>query len=69
MPERCIISLLEGEVAGGDKRGRMSASINYSIEDKKIMQLNIDYSKYPLRDLLRALELRYSDECKDIFEL
>ena len=69
LPERCLISLMEGEKMGGDIRGRMSASINYSNNSKNIVQLCIDYSKDPLKNLFKALNLRFSKEFRDIFDL
>ena len=68
-PKRCLQSLCEGDKMGGDKRGRMSASIIYSISNKKTMTLRIDYSNNPLNKLFEALELRYSEEYEEIFDL
>ena len=34
----------------------------------RIMTLRIDYSNNPLKDLSKALEKRYSKECKDAFD-
>ena len=68
-PKRCLQSLYEGDKMGGDKRGRMSASIIYSIPNKKIMTLRIDYSSNPLKELFEALKLRYSEEYEKIFDL
>ena len=68
-PKRCLLSLFEGDKMGGDKRGRMSASLIYSIPDKKNMTLRIDYSKYPLKELFEALELRYTKKYERIYDL
>ena len=68
-PKRCLLSLLEGDKMGGDKRGRMSAAIIYSTPNKKTMTLRIDHSNNPLSELFEALELRYSNEYEDIFDL
>ena len=68
-PKRCLLSLFEGNKMGGDKRGRMSAAIIYSTPNKKTMTLRIDHSNNPLSELFEALELRYSNEYEDIFDL
>ena len=68
-PKRCLLSLLAGDKMGGDKRGRMSASLIYSIPNKKYMTLRIDYSSNPLKELFKALELRYYKENEWIFDL
>ena len=68
-PKRCLLSLLAGDKMGGDKRGRMSASLIYSIPNKKYMTLRIDYSSNPLKELFKALELRYYKEYEGIFDL
>jgi len=67
-PKRLLLTLIAGENAGGDKRGCMSAAIEYFKPNKKIMTLRIDYSNNPLKDLSMALEKRYSKECKDVFD-
>ena len=54
---------------GGDKRGRMSASLIYSIPNKKHMTLRIDYSSNPLKELFEALELRYTKKYEEIYDL
>jgi len=68
-PKRCLLSLFEGDQIGGDKRGRMSASLIYSIPNKKNMTLRIDYSSNPLKELFEALELRYYKKHEEIFDL
>ena len=68
LPKRCLMSLLEGDKLGGDKRGRMSASIIYFIPNKKIMTLRIDHSNNPVKELFKALNLRYSKEYEEIFD-
>ena len=68
-PKRCLLSLFEGNKMGGDKRGRMSAAIIYSTPNKKTMTLRIDHSNNPLSELFEALELRYSNEYENIFDL
>jgi len=67
-PKRLLLTLIAGENAGGDKRGCMSAAIEYFKPNKRIMALRIDYSNNPLKDLSIALEKRYSKECKDAFD-
>jgi len=67
-PKRLLLTLIAGENAGGDKRGSMSASIEYFKPNRRIMTLRIDYSNNPLKDLSMALEKRYSKECKDAFD-
>ena len=67
-PKRLLLTLIAGENAGGDKRGSMSASIEYFNPSMRNMTLRIDYSNNPLKDLSMALEQRYSKECKDAFD-
>ena len=67
-PKRLLLTLIAGEDAGGDKRGCMSAAIEYFKPTRRIMTLRIDYSNNPLKELLLALEQRYSKECKEAFE-
>ena len=67
-PKRLLLTLIAGENAGGDKRGCMSAAIEYFKPNRRIMTLRIDYSNNPLKDLSMALEKRYSKECKDDFD-
>jgi uncharacterized Ntn-hydrolase superfamily protein len=67
-PKRLLLTLIAGENAGGDKRGCMSAAIEYFKPNRRIMTLRIDYSNNPLKDLSMALEQRYSKECKDAFD-
>ena len=67
-PKRLLLTLIAGENAGGDKRGSMSASIEYFKTSMRNMTLRIDYSNNPLKDLSMALEQRYSKECKDAFD-
>ena len=67
-PKRLLLTLIAGENAGGDKRGCMSAAIEYFKPNRRIMTLRIDYSKNPLKDLSMALEKCYSKECKDAFD-
>ena len=67
-PKRLLLTLIAGENTGGDKRGCMSAAIEYFKPNRRIMTLRIDYSNNPLKDLLIALEKRYSKECKDAFD-
>ena len=63
-----MLTLIAGENAGGDKRGGMSAAIEYFKPNRRIMTLRIDYSNNPLKDLSMALKKRYSKECKDAFD-
>jgi len=67
-PKRLLLTLIAGENAGGDKRGCMSAAIEYFKPKRRIMTLRIDYSNNPLKDLSIALKKRYSKECKDAFD-
>jgi len=67
-PKRLLLTLIAGENAGGDKRGCMSAAIEYFKPNRRIMTLRIDYSNNSLKDLSMALEKRYSKECKDAFD-
>ena len=67
-PKRLLLTLIAGENAGGDKRGCMSAAIEYFKPNRRIMTLRIDYSNNPLKDLSMALVKRYSKECKDAFD-
>ena len=67
-PKRLLLTLIAGENAGGDKRGCISAAIEYFKPNNRIMKLRIDYSNDPLKDLSMALEQRYSKECKDAFD-
>ena len=67
-PKRLLLTLIAGENAGGDKRGSMSASVEYFKPSMKNMTLRIDYSNNPLKDLSMALEQRYSKECKDAYD-
>ena len=67
-PKRLLLTLIAGENAGGDKRGSMSASIEYFKPNMRNMTLRIDYSNNPLKDLSMALEKRYSKECIDAFD-
>ena len=67
-PKRLLLTLIAGEDAGGDKRGCMSAAIEYFKPNRRIMTLRIDYSNNPLKELSMALEQRFSKECKDSFD-
>ena len=67
-PKRLLLTLIAGENAGWDKRGCMSAAIEYFKPNRRIMTLRIDYSNNPLKDLSMALEQRFSKECKDAFD-
>jgi uncharacterized Ntn-hydrolase superfamily protein len=67
-PKRLLLTLIAGENAGGDKRGCLSAAIEYFKPNRRIMTLRIDYSNNSLKDLSMALEKRYSKECKDAFD-
>ena len=67
-PKRLLLTLIAGENAGGDKRGCMSAAIEYFKPNRRIMRLRIDYSDNPLKDLSIALDQRYSKECEDAFD-
>ena len=55
-PKRLLLTLIAGENAGGDKRGCMSAAIEYFKPNRRIMTLRIDYSNNPLKDLSMAFE-------------
>jgi uncharacterized Ntn-hydrolase superfamily protein len=67
-PKRLLLTLIAGEEAGGDKRGCMSAAMEYFKPNRRIMTLRIDYSNNPLKELSMALEQRFSEECKEAFD-
>ena len=67
-PKRLLLTLIAGENAGGDKRGCISAAIEYFKPNRRIMTLRADCSSKPLKDLSTALEQRYSKECEDAFD-
>jgi uncharacterized Ntn-hydrolase superfamily protein len=67
-PKRLLLTLIAGEEAGGDKRGCMSAAMEYFKPNRRIMTLRIDYSNNPQKELSMALEQRFSEECKDAFD-
>ena len=66
LPKRLLYALKAGEEKGGDKRGRMSAAIIYSKPTLKTIVLRIDFSNDPLKDLFKAIELRFSKNYLDI---
>ena len=55
LAERMLLSLEAGQAAGGDKRGRQSASLNvYANEDYALLDLRVDEHAYPVAELRRV---------------
>ena len=64
-PEKLLITLEAGEVAGGDKRGKQSAAIlvvrkngGYGGFNDRLIDLRVDHSENPLIYLRKALEYK-----------
>jgi uncharacterized Ntn-hydrolase superfamily protein len=56
MPERLMTAMLAGEVAGGDRRGKQSASmVMVTTEDFPDLNLRVDDHAEPLLELRRLL--------------
>jgi uncharacterized Ntn-hydrolase superfamily protein len=55
LPERLLLSMEAGQAAGGDKRGRQSASlIVYEREDYALLDLRVDEHAHPVAELRRV---------------
>jgi uncharacterized Ntn-hydrolase superfamily protein len=67
LAHRLVRSLVMGEQAGGDKRGRMSAALLLVSPQNRPLSLRIDYSDDPLSDLEAALLSRLSPELIEAF--
>ena len=66
LPERLLATLLAGEAAGGDRRGRQSAALlvvsedgGYSPGDDLAYDLRVDDHAEPLAELARLLALHH----------
>ncbi len=58
LAERLLLSLEAGQRAGGDKRGRQSASLKvYSTEDYPLWDLRVDEHAQPVGELRRIYEI------------
>ena len=67
LAHRLVRSLVMGEQAGGDKRGRMSAALLLVSPQHRPLSIRIDYSNDPLSDLEAALLSRLSPELIEAF--
>ena len=58
LAERLLLALEAGQAAGGDKRGRQSASLQvYAGEDYALWDLRVDEHPYPVAELRRVFEI------------
>lgn len=58
LPERLIVVLEAGQMAGGDKRGRQSAAVKvYWKEDFPYLDLRVDEHRHPVAELRRIFEV------------
>ncbi len=58
LAERLMLAMEAGEAAGGDKRGRQSASLKvHHIEDYALFDLRVDEHAYPVGELRRVLTI------------
>lgn len=58
LPERLIIVLEAGQIAGGDKRGRQSAAVKvFWKEDYPYLDLRVDEHRHPIAELRRVFEV------------
>ncbi len=58
LAERMLLALEAGQAAGGDKRGRQSASLKvYASEDYALWDLRVDEHAYPVAELRRVFEI------------
>jgi len=58
LAERVLLALEAGQAAGGDKRGRQSASLKvYAGEDYALWDLRVDEHAYPVAELRRVFEI------------
>ncbi|MEP6657411.1 MAG: DUF1028 domain-containing protein [Betaproteobacteria bacterium] len=57
LPERLLAALEAGEEAGGDKRGKQAAALRIcTVEDYPALDLRVDDSEEPLRELRRLYD-------------
>jgi len=55
LAERMLLAMEAGQAAGGDKRGRQSASLKvYEREDYALLDLRVDEHPYPVAELRRV---------------
>jgi uncharacterized Ntn-hydrolase superfamily protein len=55
LAERLLLAMEAGQAAGGDKRGRQSASLRvHSTEDYPLVDLRVDEHAYPVAELRRV---------------
>ena len=58
LAERLMLAMEGGEAAGGDKRGRQSASLKvHHIEDYALFDLRVDEHAYPVGELRRVFTI------------
>ena len=58
LAERLMLAMEAGEAAGGDKRGRQSASLKvHHIEDYALFDLRVDEHAYPVGELRRVFTI------------
>jgi uncharacterized Ntn-hydrolase superfamily protein len=58
LPERLLIALEAGQRAGGDKRGRQSASLRvFDREEYPYLDLRVDEHRHPVAELRRVFEV------------
>jgi uncharacterized Ntn-hydrolase superfamily protein len=58
LDERLMRAMEAGDAAGGDKRGRQSASLRiHGVEDYPALDLRVDEHAEPVRELRRVLEI------------
>ncbi|MFN0313938.1 MAG: DUF1028 domain-containing protein, partial [Burkholderiales bacterium] len=56
--ERLLLAMEAGQAAGGDKRGRQSASLKvYEHEDYALLDLRVDEHAHPVAELRRVYEI------------
>jgi uncharacterized Ntn-hydrolase superfamily protein len=58
LPERLLVALEAGQRAGGDKRGRQSASLRvFDREEYPYLDLRVDEHRHPVAELRRVFEV------------
>ena len=58
LAERLLLAMEAGQAAGGDKRGRQSASLKvYEREDYALLDLRVDEHAYPVAELRRVYSI------------
>ena len=58
LAERLMLAMEAGEAAGGDKRGRQSASLKvHHVEEYALFDLRVDEHPYPVVELRRVYEI------------